>query len=113
MKTDIKPRIGLLIILFITLITYSLYQARTLLLGPQIWVDYPQDGHRVDASLITVTGRSKNIAWFSLNDRQIFTDKEGRWNEQLLVGHGVSIITLKAKDRFNHETTKHIQVVLN
>ena len=113
MKTLIKPKIGLLILLFMLLVAYSLYQARALLMGPQIWVESPQNGRRVESPLITVSGRSKNIAWLSLNDRQIFTDEEGEWSEKLLVSPGLSIMTLKARDRFGREIMKHVQVVLN
>ena len=112
MKIDIKPRYGFLIILLILLIAYSLYQARTLLVGPRIWIENPKDGHTVEDSLVIVEGQSKNIAWISLNDRQIFTDEKGVWSEKLLVSPGLSIITVKARDRFGRETKKSVQIVL-
>lgn len=112
MKIDIKPKDGLLIIFFILLIAYSLYQARAFLVGPRIWVENPQDGQTVEAPLVIVTGQSKNIAWISLNDRQIFTDEEGRWSEKLLASPGINILTVKARDRFGRETKKSVQIVL-
>lgn len=112
MRVYIKPKYGLLIILFILLIAYSLYQARALLVGPQIWVENPKDGHRVEDPLVIVEGQSKNIAWISLNDRQIFTDEEGKWSEKLLVSPGLSIMTVKARDRFGREIKKSVQVIL-
>lgn len=110
--TRIKPKYGILIFLFILLITYSLYQARALLTGPRIWVEKPKDGYSVSDPLVIVEGQSKNIAWISLNDRQIFTDEEGRWREKLLVSPGLSIISIKARDRFGRETEKNVRVVL-
>jgi len=112
MKINIKPRYGFLIILFLLLIAYSLYQARALLVGPQIWIENPQDGDTVENPLVIVEGQSKNIAWISLNDRQIFTDEKGVWSEKLLVSPGLSIITVKARDRFGRETKKSVQIVL-
>lgn len=67
----------------------------------------------VDNQLVTINGQAKNIAWISLNDRQIFTDEEGRWDEKLLVSPGLSIITLKARDRLGHKIEKSVQIVLN
>lgn len=113
MKIDIKPRYVLLIILFILLIVYSLYQARALLVGPQIWIESPKDGEVVKSPLVIMRGQSKNIAWISLNDRQIFTDKDGNWSEKLIVSGGISIMTVRARDRFGRETKQSVQIILN
>ncbi|OHB05523.1 MAG: hypothetical protein A3B22_02975 [Candidatus Zambryskibacteria bacterium RIFCSPLOWO2_01_FULL_47_33] len=112
MKIDIKPKYGFLIILLILLIAYSLYQARALLVGPQIWIVNPQDGDTVKDPLVIVEGQSKNIAWISLNDRQIFTNEKGEWSEKVLVSPGLSIMTMKAHDRFGRETKKSVRIVL-
>ena len=112
MKLDIKPKYGLLIILFILFGAYSLYQARILLTGPRIQIDNPKDGQTVENPLVIVEGQSKNIAWISLNDRQIFTDENGKWSEKLLVSPGLSIMTVKARDRFGRETEKNVRIVL-
>ena len=112
MKIDIKPKYGLLIILFILLIIYSLYQARALLAGPQISIENPQDGQMIENPLVIARGQSKNIAWISLNNRQIFTDEDGTWSEKLLVSPGISIMTVKVRDRFGRETEKSVQIVL-
>lgn len=110
---DIQPRTATLIILFVLLISYSIFQARAILSGPKIQIENPKNGQVVEDPRVTVEGQSKNISWMSLNDRQIFTDEDGRWSEKLLVSTGLSIITIKARDRFGHETRKSIQVVLN
>ncbi|OHA91502.1 MAG: hypothetical protein A2832_00630 [Candidatus Zambryskibacteria bacterium RIFCSPHIGHO2_01_FULL_44_22b] len=103
----------ILIVLFSILVIYSIYQGRFLILGPQIWVDNIKDGETVAEPVITVAGRAKNVAWISLNDRQIFTDEEGYWSEKLVVSEGVSFISIKARDRFGHEVNKNLQIVLN
>ena len=111
-RIDIKPKHVFLTVLFLLLTSYSLYEARFLILGPQIWIENPQDGQVVTEPLVMIQGRSKNIAWISLNDRQIFTDEEGVWSEKLLVREGVSIMTVSARDRFGREIKKSIQIVL-
>ncbi len=109
---NIKPKQALLIILFILLISYSLYQARALLVGPQVSITRPLDGDTVENSMITIEGKARNIAWISLNDRQIFTDEEGWWSEKLIVSSGISIMTVKARDHFNRTTEEKITIVL-
>ncbi|MDP2642111.1 MAG: hypothetical protein Q8P21_02385 [bacterium] len=113
MKTSIQPRYGILIILGILLVAYSLFEARFLILGPQVWVESPKDGHTVESPLVVVRGRAKNVAWISLNGRQIFTDEEGEWSEKLIVSRGLSIMTVEARDRFGRETEETLRVVLN
>ena len=112
MKIEIKPRYGFLTLLFILLSLYSLYQARFLILGPQVWIESHTDGQVVESSIIMLAGRAQNVAWISLNDHQIFTDEKGGWNEKLIVSSGTSIMTLKARDRFGRETSKSVRVVL-
>ena len=113
MRIDIKPRYGLLIILSLLLVAYSLYQARSFLTGPRIWIESPQDGAVVANAVVTIEGRSRNIAWISLNDRQIFTDEKGWWSEKLIVSQGTSIMTVKARDRFGRQTEKSVRIVFN
>lgn len=111
--TRVKPKHVLLITLFLLLVSYSLFQARVLLTGPRIWIDNPQDGDTVRNPLIVMEGRTRNIAWLSLNGRQIFTDEEGRWSEKLIVSKGLSIMTVRARDRFGREKEKALRIVLN
>jgi hypothetical protein len=113
MRTNkIQPRRALLFGLLALLILYSLYQARVLLFGPQIWIDSHKDGEVLENSLVEIKGGAENIAWISFNDRQIFTDEEGRWEEKLIVSEGSSIITLKARDRFGRETEETLLLFL-
>ncbi|MDP3763441.1 MAG: hypothetical protein Q8Q92_02165 [bacterium] len=112
MKTDIQLRHAVFIIISILLIVYSLYQARALLAGPQIWIESPQDGETVENPLVVIKGQAKNIAWISLNDRQIFTDENGKWSEKLIVSQGLSIMTVKARDRSGRETEEIVRIVL-
>lgn len=112
-SVEIKPKYALIIVLFILLVSYSLWEARFLILGPRIWITAPQDGETVSESLVMITGRAKNVAWITLNDHQIFTDEKGRWSEELIVSSGTSIMTVKARDRVGRETAKSVQIVLN
>ncbi|MEK7461508.1 MAG: hypothetical protein AAB586_00325 [Patescibacteria group bacterium] len=112
MKFDIRLRYAIGIILFIFFVIYFLYQARALLYGPQIQIENLKDGQVVADPLVIIEGQSKNIAWVSLNDRQIFTDEDGKWSEKLLVSPGLSIMTIKARDRFGHEIRKNVRIVL-
>jgi hypothetical protein len=92
---------------------YILFQARFLILGPQVWIESPRDGAVAEAPAITISGEARNAAWISLNGRQIFTDEEGQWEETLIVSKGLSIMTVAVKDRFGRERRESVRIILN
>lgn len=90
---------------------YALFQARNIISGPVIKIHAPVNGASVEHSLINIEGTAKNISRISMNDRQIFTDEEGEFNEKLLLSYGYNIITIKAKDRFGRDTEKTLELI--
>ncbi len=113
MTTRLSSRHWLFIILGIIFTAYCLFQARFLILGPQVWIDSPRDGEVVGSSVVTLEGRARNAAWISLNDRQIYSDEDGHWSEKLIVASGLSIMTVNVRDRFGREETKSVRIILN
>lgn len=112
-KTYFIPRHMILVIIFLVIVGYSLFQARFIIMGPRITVTYPQDGETVPGNVFTMEGTARNISWLSLNNRQIFTNEDGHWDEKLVVREGINTITISAKDRFGREVVENIRVVLN
>lgn len=102
-----------LLVLGIIFAFYCLFQARFLILGPQVSVVSHEDGTAVGERQTTLSGTARNAAWISLNDRQIFTDEQGHWSEKLILGDGLSIMTLRVRDRFGRESTESVRLVLN
>jgi hypothetical protein len=99
---NILQFLGLLI--FLTLIVvYVGFQARFLIIGPQI-VLATEPNTQQNERMITLEGSAFNITHLWLNDRQIFTDEEGRFSEALVLENGYTITTLRAKDRYGRET---------
>ncbi|MEK7227340.1 MAG: hypothetical protein AAB641_00390 [Patescibacteria group bacterium] len=113
MKIYLSPKHWLLISLFVLFFLYVLFQARFLILGPQVWINYPKDGETVVSPVVVMKGVARNAAWLTLNGRQIFTDENGLWNEKLIVSPGLSIITARVIDRFGREKSKSIRIILN
>ncbi len=110
-KTGLKIVLGVLIICGIA--AYSLYQAQNIIQGPQIALESPQNGATVDQSQVIIKGRAKNVAYISLNDRQIFVDKDGLFNEDLLLAPGYNVWRIEAKDKFGRTVSKKIELVFN
>jgi len=104
-------KIGLGLIGLLVIVSYSGYQMRHFLQGPRLAVDKPLNGKTVRESLVSIEGKASNIAFIYLDDRQIFIDTNGYFNEKLLLHKGYNIITLEAKDKFDRLVKKHIEVM--
>lgn len=103
----------LVIAFFVLLIAYVLFQARFVILGPQIHITSPKDNATLDSNVVIVSGTAQNVAYLSLDGRQIYTDKAGNWSEKLIAPEGISILELSARDRFGRQVEKTETLVLN
>jgi hypothetical protein len=97
-------RTSLIVLLLLLLLLYILWQARFLLLGPQVTLT--TEPPRVsNERIITLTGEASNISKITLNGRQIFTDPSGHFSEALVLENGYTIATIAATDRYGRTTT--------
>ncbi len=85
------------------LAAYLVFQARFLLLGPQLTLEPTHIG-RVNQPVVTLRGEARNITRLWLNGRPIFTDRNGRFEEALVLENGYTIATLTAEDRYGRRT---------
>ena len=89
----------------VTLLTlgFVVFQARFLITGPRIVLeDLPQRPQ--NDRQITIKGDAYNISRLWLNDRPIYTDAKGRFEEALVLENGYTIATLRAEDRYGRTT---------
>lgn len=88
-----------------TLLTlaYVLFQARFLITGPMIEVTSAPET-RSSTRVVELSGTTHNITRLWLNDRPIFTDQSGAFNEALVLQNGYTIATLRAEDRYGRTT---------
>lgn len=105
-------KIAAIVIFVGGLIAYSLFNSRIFISGPQITITSPQNGASIEENrLVEVSGEATHISYLSLNDRQIYTDENGFFEEDLLLNVGYNVIQLKAKDKFNRSIERTIEVV--
>jgi hypothetical protein len=88
---------GLLVVL------YLIFQARFLILGPQLTLEPTHPG-RHNQREVLLRGTAANITRLWLNDRQIFTDRAGNFEEAVILENGYTIMTLAAEDRYGRRT---------
>ena len=94
------------------IVGYSLFQAKKLLTGPIIEIFSPENGITYNQTLIEIDGRARNISYLNLDDRPIFTDKEGYFKEKLLLSPGYNIIKLDGRDKFKTYREKKLEIIL-
>jgi len=113
MTTNSKTTIKIFCSIFIGIIIvgYSLFSARHIIKGPTIVIETPQNGELIKDNFVEIKGKSQNLNYISLNDRQIFIDDAGNFKEKLILYEGENTLKLYGKDKFGRETTKYIQVV--
>ena len=109
----IALRVVIVSLVVILIIGYSLFQARNLMRGPELYITSPTLGGTVHSPLVTIAGTADNISFITLNDRQIFVNSNGNFNEQLLLAPGYNVWTLSAKDKFGRIVSKKIELVLD
>jgi hypothetical protein len=105
-----RIRVSIIIAVVILLAAYAIFQARNLALGPVISVTEPADGAISSSTVMTISGTAKNIAFMTLDGRQIFTDEAGNWSEDIVLAPGHDVVTLYARDKFGKETTKTLEL---
>ncbi|MEN9649048.1 MAG: hypothetical protein RL094_15 [Candidatus Parcubacteria bacterium] len=110
---DGKLIIRVLLIAFfvLTIIGYSIFQSKKILTGPEISVSAPLSGSTLTQSDVVVKGVAKNISFISLNDRPIYIDEAGNFQEKLLLYPGYNIIKLQARDKFGASVEKHLELI--
>jgi hypothetical protein len=94
----------------VLLFSYGIFNARNLIMGPSIEMFNPIADTEVSDKTITVKGKVENISFISLNGRAISVDREGLFNEKLILVSGLNVIEIKARDRFKNEVQKVIKV---
>ena len=110
-KTRRYIKIITIIFLIIVFIGYTTYEIQKVILGPQIEVLSPKNGSLVSNSFIEISGIAKNIKEISLNDRNIYTDEQGNFKEQLLLAYGYNVLVLKASDKFGRKIERIVEVI--
>jgi len=99
------------IVVIILIAGYIYYRTKDFIYGPVIIILSPENGSTINDSPVEIHGKAKNISYLSINDRQIFTDEDGNFNEKLLLSPGYNIISAKARDKFERNTEEALEII--
>ena len=105
-------KIALFVFVTLLVVGYAAFALYPYLRGPVITVTSPKNGSTLTSPDIRVQGVAKGVSYLYLDDRQIFTDEAGRFNESLILYPGYNILVVRALDQFKRATQERIEVVL-
>lgn len=110
-QAGFNVRLFVIIFSIFLLISYGLFNARNLLLGPSIEIFSPALSEiETMENTITIKGKVSNMVFLSINERSISVDTKGYFEEKLLLSPGFNIIEIKARDRFKKEVRETIKI---
>jgi len=105
-------KITLIFILLAGFLLFGFYKARGFILGPEIVIFEPSGITNPNQSHVILKGIVKNVSLLYLNGNQIFTNKNGEFQEDLLLARGYNIIEVEGKDKFNRQTKILKEIIL-
>jgi hypothetical protein len=96
-------KVSVLISLLLVVLAFVIFQARYLILGPQIRITEEPIGPQSERQVF-IAGDAYNISHLWLNGRPIYTDLQGKFKEAIMLENGYTVITIRAEDRYGRST---------
>ena len=98
----------LIVFIVLVVLSYGLFEARKLLEGPEITIEFPADGSATSSAVATVVGTAQNISFLTINDAPSYTDEAGIFVYRYSPPAGYTMVTVAATDRFGRRASKSI-----
>jgi len=99
----------LLILFFITIVVYGLYEAQGLLFGPKISI--ATETTVVHDPFVKIEGQAMRITALKMNGKEIPVTETGEFSEPFLLASGDNRISLEAKDTYGRTTSTNVDIV--
>lgn len=97
-----RASISIAVLLVLLVSVYTFFRAGSFIFGPEIVVFSPVE-HQISSPMLTITGTVAHATYFSINDRRVWPDKDGFFEETLVLSTGYTIVKLYAHNRQRRE----------
>ncbi|MBI3952641.1 MAG: DUF4115 domain-containing protein [Candidatus Doudnabacteria bacterium] len=91
------------VIIGLSALVYVGSQVRSVLAPPLLELNDPASDGTVSGNSLVVAGRAEIGADVTINSQSVLTDKNGVFNENLILSNGLNIIEIRAKNKFGKE----------
>jgi hypothetical protein len=87
------------------LVGYVASQIRSILAPPRLELTEPGEDITIQGNTLVISGRAEIGADVTINEQIVLADKNGQFTESLILSPGVNTIEVKARNKFNREST--------
>ena len=105
--------VGALTLLALGSFVYLYLQVNNFVSTPRLVIIKPTDGTAADGSSTHVVGLAEKDALVTINDQPVLVNEKGEFSEDVGLKDGLNVISVKAKNKFNKETTQAVSVSAN
>lgn len=105
--------VGTIVLVALVIIAYAVWRSLNYARGPEIVISSPSHGASIVSTTTKIIGQALRVKEISLNGKPISVDEQGNFTETIILFPGVNIVTLTAKDQFDRDTFKQIQIYRN
>jgi len=105
--------IALIMVVFLGLVTYLIFQYFSLVKPPSLKITFPTDGITVSQEIINVNGRTDVDALLTVNGDSVLLQDDGVFEHQLILFKGENQIIVEATSKNGKKTQNQLKVFLN
>jgi hypothetical protein len=103
-------RYGSILLLFIAICGYGIWQSRDLLFGIRLKIYGVASGQSFTGSILPLSGVAKHAVRITLDGADVPVADDGTWKDTVLLEPGYNTITITATDKFKKVITKEFVV---
>lgn len=111
-KILLTPQVAFAFLIVVVIIGYIVFQYSSFLFGPELVVESPKEGLRVEENIVDVSGTTDPYASVLVNNEDVYVKLDGTFKKTLYLFEGNKQITVIAKNRNGKETKKVINVTV-
>ncbi|MEK7063191.1 MAG: hypothetical protein AAB955_00700 [Patescibacteria group bacterium] len=109
--SDNKALYLVLGLLGLVIVGYTLFVARSFLLGPSLMVVSPTEFEATTSPTITISGTTARVSFLSINDAPIPLAEDGSFRITRGYPAGYTVLVVRARDRFDREAVDTIRFI--
>lgn len=111
-KFKIAQALKVLLLIFILLLVYTVFQYRSAIFNPPLSIFSPKDNSVISSQAVTVIGKTDPNSAVFVNSEPASLDKDGNFKKTINVFPGKTKITIKSVNSFKRTTIleRHIKV---
>jgi len=102
--------VGVLLLVVLSSFIYLYLQVNNFISTPRLVIIKPMNGLVLDSGSVHVIGVAEKDALVTINDQPVLVNEKGEFGEDVGLREGINNIVIKAKNKFNKETTQSISV---